>query len=256
MSNVTQTCRDINELKPNAKLACQLLFQECYKAGIKDIFITETYRSQERQKYLYEQGRSRKYDTKGNKLSVVTWTLNSNHTPRLAWDIAVCPPKSLYDISTLNKVGTIAKKLGIEWGGYWKSPNYDAPHFQVSSKWNIPKGYSIEGVIKIPTNSKDRIEFTSNKVDYTRKLGYSAPKDSKAYRIHTDSYNSKLDAEKAKLELVKQGFIKYAEVFGNDKNGYRLQTGKYNSQKEAEQVALKLLEAKKIGYASIIGSQQ
>ena len=250
MSNVTQTCRDINELKPNAKLACQLLFQECYKAGIKDIFITETYRSQERQKYLYAQGRTRSGQ-------VVTWTLNSNHTPRLAWDIAVCPPKSLYDISTLNKVGVIAKKLGIEWGGYWKSPNYDAPHFQVTSKWTIPKGYSIEGVIKIPTNSKDRIEFTSNKVDYSKKLGYNAPKStSKVFRIHSDAFKSKLEAEKAKVELVNQGYLSYAEVFGDESSGYRIQSGKYNSQKDAEDSAIKLLENKKIGYASIIGSQK
>lgn len=249
MTSVTQTCRDINELKPNAKLACQLLFQECYKAGINDIFITETYRSQERQKYLYAQGRTRKGQ-------VVTWTLNSNHTPRLAWDIAVCPPKSLYDISTLNKVGAIAKKLGIEWGGYWKSPNYDAPHFQVSEGWNIPRGYSIEGIVKIPTNSKSRIEFTSNKIDYTKKLGYNAPKSSKAYRIHTDAYKSKHNAEIAKISLIKEGYIKYAEVFGNDKNGYRLQSGKYGTQKEAETIALKLLEDGKIGYASIIGSEK
>jgi len=49
--SVTTTCRDIDELLPPARLAVQLLFQECYKAGICNIFITETYRSQERQNY-------------------------------------------------------------------------------------------------------------------------------------------------------------------------------------------------------------
>jgi len=150
--SVTQTCRDINELKPNARLAIQLLFQECFKAGIKDIFVTETYRSQARQNYLYEQGRTRP----GNQ---VTWTLNSNHTPRLAWDIATAPPKNLYDTPTLQKVGAIAKKLGIEWGGYWKAPNYDAPHFQVSANWKAPSGYKLEGVVGVPTSSKERITF-------------------------------------------------------------------------------------------------
>ena len=28
----------------------------------------------------------------------MTLTLQSNHTSRLAWDIAVAPPKSLYDV--------------------------------------------------------------------------------------------------------------------------------------------------------------
>ncbi|MFJ7890105.1 M15 family metallopeptidase [Lysinibacillus xylanilyticus] len=77
-TSLTTTCRDINELLPPARLAVQLLFQECFKAGIKNIFITETYRSQERQKYLYEQGRTRPG-------TIVTWTLNSNHKSRLAW---------------------------------------------------------------------------------------------------------------------------------------------------------------------------
>lgn len=83
--------------------ACRLLFQECFKAGIKNIFITETYRSQERQKYLYAQGRTRPGQ-------IVTWTLDSNHKSRLAWDIAVGPPQSLYDVTTLSRVGAIAKK--------------------------------------------------------------------------------------------------------------------------------------------------
>lgn len=130
MSNLTTTVRSLDELKPVAKLACQTFLKECEKAGI-DIFITETYRSQQRQNYLYEQGRTRS----GNK---VTWTRNSRHTSRLAWDIA-CNKPSLYDVATIKKAGAIAKKLGITWGGDWKTP--DMPHFEVKTTWKLPKGY-------------------------------------------------------------------------------------------------------------------
>jgi len=106
MTSETTTCRDINELLPSARLAVQLLFQECYKAGIRNIFITETYRSQGRQKYLYAQGRT----LPGQ---IVTWTLNSNHKSRLAWDVAVGPPQSLYDVTTLSKMAAIARKLTL-----------------------------------------------------------------------------------------------------------------------------------------------
>lgn len=129
MTTVTKTCRDINELLPVAQKACNLFLSECKKAGL-DIFITETYRSQARQNYLYEQGRSRA----GQK---VTWTKNSRHTSRLAWDIAVNKPKSLYDVATLIKAGEIAKKLGITWGGNWDTP--DMPHFEVKKDWKAPK---------------------------------------------------------------------------------------------------------------------
>lgn len=74
--SVNTTCRDLAELLPVVQTACRLLFQECYKTGIKNIFITETYRSQARQNYLYQQGRTRP----GN---IVTWTLNRRHTIRL-----------------------------------------------------------------------------------------------------------------------------------------------------------------------------
>lgn len=252
MLSVTETCRDINELKPSAQQAIELLFQECFKVGIKDIFVTETYRSQERQSYLYQQGRTRP----GNQ---VTWTLNSNHTPRLAWDIAVAPPKNLYDTTTLNKVGAIAKKLGIEWGGYWKAPSYDAPHFQVSSNWKIPKGYALEGTVVIPTNSKNKIQFTpnGNNSDWAKKVGYNAPKDtSNVWRIHTSSYPSKKHAELAQKDLVTNGYLAYAEVFGNDTDGYRVQSGKYISQKAAEQACKKLIENNKTSYCSIIGTKE
>lgn len=152
MTSVTTTCRDLSELTAAAQTACRLLFQECYKAGIDFIFITETYRSQARQNYLYEQGRTRPGQ-------VVTWTRNSNHTSRRAWDIAVAPPRNLYDISTLSKVGAIAKKLGIEWGGYWEAGKYDAPHFEIPKTWEMPKGYKLEGQVIVPSNSAVRVQL-------------------------------------------------------------------------------------------------
>jgi len=151
MTSVTTTCRDLAELLPTAQTACRLLFQECYKAGIKNIFITETYRSQERQKYLYAQGRTRPGQ-------IVTWTLDSNHKSRLAWDIAVGSPQSLYDVVTLNRVGAIARKLGMTWGGDWIG-SIDRPHFEVKPTWLMPKGYKLEGQVIVPSNSKYKVQL-------------------------------------------------------------------------------------------------
>lgn len=153
MTPVTQTCRDVSELAPNAQLAIRAFFYECSKAGI-NVFVTETYRSQGRQNYLYEQGRSRSG-------SVVTWTRSSRHTSRLAWDIAVCPPNSLYDVATLVRAGAIARKLGITWGGDWKS-NIDRPHFEVNAKWTLPKSYDINVIkgVKVPSTSADKVVLT------------------------------------------------------------------------------------------------
>lgn len=136
MSDVTKTVRDISELKQVAQVACNLFMSECKKAGI-DIFITETYRSQARQNYLYEQGRTRPGDE-------ITWTRSSRHTSRLAWDIAVKVPKGqdpYKDTKTFVRAGAVAKKLGITWGGDWKKP--DMPHFEVKSTWKAPKGYAV-----------------------------------------------------------------------------------------------------------------
>lgn len=138
MTDVTKTNRDINDLSAVAKKACTLFLAECKKAGI-DIFITETYRSQARQNYLYQQGRTRP----GVK---VTWTLSSNHTGRMAWDIAVNPPKDLYDAATLAKAGAVAKKLGIEWGGTWPANKLDRPHFEVDKNWKEPTGSKPQAV--------------------------------------------------------------------------------------------------------------
>lgn len=153
--SITTTNRDLSSLTSVAQLACRLLFQECYKADIRNIFITETYRSPERQRYLYQQGRSRPGP-------IVTWTLNSNHSSRLAWDIACSSPLALYDVLTLTKVGEIAMKLGITWGGQpsWvKAGTTDRPHFEVKSNWTMPKGYKLEGQVIVPSNSKLKVQL-------------------------------------------------------------------------------------------------
>jgi len=153
MSDVTKTCRDVAELAPNAQLAIRAFFYECHKAGV-NVFVTETYRSQNRQNYLYEQGRTRSGQ-------IVTWTRSSRHTSRLAWDIAVCPPKSLYDVATLNKAGAIARKLGITWGGDWKG-SIDRPHFEVSANWRLPSGYDAKVIngVKVPSTSSGKVVLT------------------------------------------------------------------------------------------------
>lgn len=124
MADVTTQCRDISELTPAAQRACRLFLERCAQRGL-DVFITETYRSQERQDYLYSIGRTRS----GSK---VTWTRNSRHTSRRAWDIA-CRGGTLYNAVVLAQCGAVAAELGITWGGTWRTP--DTPHFEVSENW-------------------------------------------------------------------------------------------------------------------------
>lgn len=125
---MSNTCRDINELTPIAQKACRLFLEKCKEAEL-DIFVTETYRSQARQNELWEQGRSKPG-------SIVTWTLNSRHTSRMAWDIAT-NGNNLYDMATIRKAGAIAQGLGITWGGGWYTPDY--LHFEVTDNWKEPQ---------------------------------------------------------------------------------------------------------------------
>ncbi len=179
--SVTTTCRDLAELLPVAQTACRLLFQQCYREGIKDIFITETYRSQARQNYLYAQGRTRPG-------KIVTWTLQSNHTSRLAWDIAVAPPKNLYDVDTLTKVGAIARKLGITWGGDW-ARRIDRPHFEVKPNWKMPRGYKLEGQVIVPSNSKLKVQLiVKDKKEEIKVANTTWNPDSPTIRTETENF--------------------------------------------------------------------
>lgn len=117
---------DISELTPAAQRACRLFLDECKRRSLK-VRITETYRTQERQNELYARGR-----TKPGK--IVTWTKNSRHTSRRAWDICKNVKGEEYsDTAFFKSCGAVAKELGITWGGAWKTP--DMPHFEIDENW-------------------------------------------------------------------------------------------------------------------------
>ena len=113
-----KTYRWLDKLHPRFRKKVELFLKEVWDR----IFITESYRSQKRQNYLYSLWRTRKWKK-------VTWTLKSNHTQWLAIDIAF-KWKELYpkDIYSWKEIAEVAKKYGIDWGyDLWKA---DKPHFQ------------------------------------------------------------------------------------------------------------------------------
>lgn len=134
MAETTKACRDLGELLPEAQTACRLFLALCRAQGLA-VFVTETYRSQERQDWLYAQGRTRTGP-------VVTWTRHSRHTLRRAFDLAVNPPKALYDAATLRQAGKLAQSLGLVWGGVWNPP--DSAHIEVPEGWRAPESEQKE----------------------------------------------------------------------------------------------------------------
>lgn len=117
-----------------------LLFLEIAKDEGLEVLITETYRSQERQEYLYTLGRT----AEGN---VVTWTKNSEHTKRSAFDIAKNVRGEEYsDREFFRKAAEIGKRIGLEPGYYWTDGRQDMPHFQMNWYGRViyPEGYEKE----------------------------------------------------------------------------------------------------------------
>ena len=89
---------------------------------------TEGYRSMARQKELYDQGR-----TKPGKRVTNAKPGQSPHNYGLAQDyVPVVSGKRTFNVKMKwwSKFGKAAKKVGLEWGGYWKAFQ-DKPHVQM-----------------------------------------------------------------------------------------------------------------------------
>ena len=98
------------ELAPHCHNAAFAWMSECWKVG-QQFRVSEAYRTQQRQNELYAQGR-----WKPGK--IVTYTLKSLHTQRLAVDIYIIK-------GSHKKVAEIAAKYGIT-----HPLPFDPPHYQ------------------------------------------------------------------------------------------------------------------------------
>lgn len=185
--------RDVNKLNGVVKTLLSLALEEIKACGITPL-VVETYRTQERQYWLYGQGRNAlqlikkkvpvKYAHKG---PIVTQTLNSIHTSGCAVD--VIPMRGGKAIWSANDKDTkqiiaIMQDYGFEAGANWKSFP-DSPHFQI--KLPTPKYNSVSQdntTIFLTKAIQDRLGIradgiwgkqTNEAVDhYRRRLGLSA----------------------------------------------------------------------------------
>ena len=105
---------------------CKEFLNRCENAGLP-VIITETYRSQKRQDELFRQGR----ETDG---PVVTWTKNSRHTKRRAFDIAKRGPDPYGDEEFFRKCAEIGKEVGLNPGYFWNDYQ-DKPHYEWDEWW-------------------------------------------------------------------------------------------------------------------------
>ena len=120
-----QPIRDLNKLHPKVEALAKKLLEKCEEEGLK-IGISETYRTVERQDYLYEQGRTRP----GNIITYARGSSKSSyHQWGLAFDVFQNIKGKEYDPDVLKRVGEIGESIGLEWGGRFKG-FVDTPHFQ------------------------------------------------------------------------------------------------------------------------------
>lgn len=146
---VTDQCRDTGKLNVLVQVMLAAALKEIKAAGVNPL-VVETYRTKERQYYLYGQGRTaaqctavgvpvdkaKKYAKPGT--TKVTWTLNSIHIQKKAVDvIPVRNGKAIWDAKDKDtkKIISTMEKYGFEAGANWTS-SPDSPHFQVKGSFN------------------------------------------------------------------------------------------------------------------------
>lgn len=120
--------RKIEDLHPVVQEICKKHMAACRKRGV-EILVTNTLRDCEYQEYLYSLGRSKP----GN--IVTNMKFLGPHGYGLAYDVVpVVKGKAVWDDNKLwSIIGEEGQKLGLTWGGNWKSI-IDKPHFEYTDE--------------------------------------------------------------------------------------------------------------------------
>lgn len=170
--------RNINELHPRLQLKASQLKEACKKQGIHILF-SECLRTKAEQDSLYAQGRTKP----GN---IVTNAKGITYSSQHQWGIAIDfyldmdvdgdgnKVDDAFNNSTklFNKVGTIAKEIGLGWGGDWTSIK-DLPHLYLpnwgSTTTKLKQQYGTpEKFMKTWEKNDTAIKAVNEKSNYTR----------------------------------------------------------------------------------------
>lgn len=121
-----ETMRGVQHLHPKLQKICETFIKQCKESGL-NVKITDTLRTEEEQNTLYAQGRT----APGSIVTNVKYP-NSAHNWGVAFDFCRNEKGREYDDSDgfFAKCGEIGKKLGLFWGGDFKSFT-DKPHFEL-----------------------------------------------------------------------------------------------------------------------------
>jgi peptidoglycan LD-endopeptidase CwlK len=118
--------RSLDDLDPRVKDLCEKFLEATSAAGF-DVLITSTYRDNDAQQALWQQGR-------GTPGMIVTNAKpgESFHNYKLAFDFVplVNGKCSWGDSSVFTQCGTIGKDLGLEWAGDWTGKLREMAHCQ------------------------------------------------------------------------------------------------------------------------------
>ena len=120
--------RDRTKLHPKLQKLMEKHISECKKQGLI-IGIGECVRTVAEQDALYAQGRTKP----GAKVTNAPgYSYSSCHQWGIAYDVYRNDGNGAFNNNDgfFDKIGKIGRKIGLEWGGDWKSP-VDKPHFQL-----------------------------------------------------------------------------------------------------------------------------
>jgi peptidoglycan LD-endopeptidase CwlK len=134
--------RDINELDPVVKAACERHVAACAAEGVT-LLITSTYRDYERQNAIYAQGR-----TTPGKIVTHAQAGQSFHNFRAAYDaVPLIDGKADWDVSSpqFQRMVELARGSGLECGFDWPGGLKDSDHFEVKplAQWSMAESKQI-----------------------------------------------------------------------------------------------------------------